>query len=98
MRIALAQINTTVGDLAGNVDRIISAAKSAVEGGAQIAVFPELAIPGYPPRDLLDKESFIRRNEEELARLMAETASLPIHLVVGAIARSGAASGKRLLN
>lgn len=98
MRIALAQINTTVGDLAGNADRIVAAAKAAGAGGAQIAVFPELAIPGYPPRDLLDKESFIRRSEEALARLALETAALPIHIVVGALARSGASSGKRLLN
>ena len=98
MRIALAQINTTVGDLTGNGDRVVAAAKTAATGGAQIAVFPELTLPGYPPRDLLEKESFLRRHDEALQRLMAETAALPLHIVVGAIGRSGAASGKRLLN
>ena len=80
------------------MDRVIEAAKAAVAGGADIAVFPELTLPGYPPRDLLDKESFVHRNEEALRRLMAETAALPIHIVVGAIARTGAPGGKRLWN
>jgi NAD+ synthase/NAD+ synthase (glutamine-hydrolysing) len=98
MKIALAQINTTVGDLAGNVDLIAAAAKSAADGGADLAVFPELAITGYPPRDLLEKPSFFERAEEQLLRLAAETRALPLELVVGAIGRSPESTGKPAQN
>ena len=63
MRIALAQINPTVGDLAGNVDRMSRAARDAAARGAEVVVFPELSITGYPPRDLVEKPSFIDRSE-----------------------------------
>jgi NAD+ synthetase len=59
MKIALAQIDTTVGDLAGNADRIVAAADSARRSGAECVVFPELTLTGYPPRDLLDRASFV---------------------------------------
>ena len=63
MRIALAQINPTVGDLAGNVDRMTRAARDAAARGAEVVVFPELSLTGYPPRDLVEKPSFIERSE-----------------------------------
>ena len=63
MKIALAQINTTVGDFAGNVDRIVKYARCAQERGADLVVFPELALCGYPPRDLVEKPGFIRKSE-----------------------------------
>ena len=69
MRIALAQINPTVGDLAGNADRIARAAREAAARGAEVVVFPELSITGYPPRDLVEKPSFLERSERELERL-----------------------------
>jgi NAD+ synthase (glutamine-hydrolysing) len=59
MRIALAQINTTVGDLQRNVAKIIDFAGRAEREGAQIVVFPELCITGYPPRDFVEKQSFL---------------------------------------
>lgn len=62
LRVALAQINTTVGDIAGNADLISSYAASAVEQGADIVAFPELAITGYPPEDLLLKPTFLQDN------------------------------------
>ena len=52
MRIGIAQINTTVGDIPGNTDRIISAYQQLCKKGAELVVFPELVITGYPPRDL----------------------------------------------
>ena len=58
MKIAIAQINTTVGDFAGNSDKIIDFWHQADKSGAKIVVFPELALCGYPPRDLLLKKSF----------------------------------------
>jgi NAD+ synthase (glutamine-hydrolysing) len=70
-RIALAQVNTTVGDFAGNASKIRGVTERARAMGASLAVFPELAISGYPPRDLLDLPDFLdeaRRTVEELAR------------------------------
>src|SRR5947199_210394 len=69
MRTALAQINPTVGDLSGNVDRMVRAAKEAHMRGAEVVVFPELSITGYPPRDLVEKPNFLDRSESELGRL-----------------------------
>ena len=93
MRIALAQINPTVGDLSGNVDRILRAAREAARRGAEVAVFPELSITGYPPRDLVEKPSFIERSERELDRLAHETADLDLSIVCGYVARSQSKSG-----
>jgi NAD+ synthase (glutamine-hydrolysing) len=62
MRIALAQINTTVGDIAGNTRKIVEYTSQAKAAGAQVVVFPELAVTGYPPEDLLLKRSFVADN------------------------------------
>ena len=59
MRIALAQINTVVGDVWGNVERATDALGRAVEEGADLVAFPELTMTGYPPEDLLLRPSFI---------------------------------------
>jgi NAD+ synthase (glutamine-hydrolysing) len=98
MRIALAQINPTVGDLAGNTDRIVRAAGEAEARGAELVVFPELAINGYPPRDLVEKPSFIDRTEAELDRLARETASLDVSIICGYVGRSLSETGKRAHN
>ena len=66
MRIALAQINTTVGDVWGNVEKATSALERAVDSGADLVAFPELTITGYPPEDLLLRPSFIGENLEAL--------------------------------
>jgi len=66
MRIGLAQLNLTVGDLAGNRGKILSAYSSLVAQGAELVVFPELAVCGYPPRDLLFKRRFVPDVEESL--------------------------------
>ena len=55
MKLALVQMNPTVGDLVGNVERITELAVRARDQGAELAIFPELAISGYPPRDLLEE-------------------------------------------
>jgi NAD+ synthase (glutamine-hydrolysing) len=60
LRVALAQLNTTVGDLAGNSERILDAARRAADAGADLVAFPELAITGYPPEDLLIRAPFIK--------------------------------------
>ena len=72
MRLALAQINTTVGDLDGNRERILSRLDEAKQLGADIVLFPELAITGYPPEDLLLRPSFVRAAERSLAQVAKE--------------------------
>ncbi len=62
LRVALAQINATVGDISGNVRKIFETSARAREAKADLVVFPELAIPGYPPEDLLLRSSFVERN------------------------------------
>jgi NAD+ synthase (glutamine-hydrolysing) len=66
MRVALAQINTTVGDIWGNVERMAAALERAVGSGADLVAYPELTIPGYPPEDLLMRPSFIEENVRAL--------------------------------
>lgn len=81
VRLALAQINATVGDLPGNVERITHNLRMAAEQGANLVIFPELAICGYPPEDLLFKPSFVRACREGVEQVAA--ACGPLLAVVG---------------
>ncbi len=98
MKIALGQINPTVGDFVGNVDRMVRFARDAASAGAGLIVFPELAVCGYPPRDLVEKASFLDHNERELGRLARETGSLGIDVICGYAGRNPSATGKRATN
>ena len=98
MRIALGQINTTVGDLAGNAARMLDFARRAAEGRAEVAVFPELSLTGYPPRDLLEKQSFLERTECALQRLAADTAQLGLTVICGTVSPVKEVEGNRLHN
>jgi NAD+ synthase (glutamine-hydrolysing) len=73
MRLALAQINSTVGDIPGNERKVLENLARAREAGAQLVLFPELAITGYPPEDLLLKEHFLADAREAVERVAAET-------------------------
>jgi NAD+ synthase (glutamine-hydrolysing) len=75
LRLALCQINTTVGDLEGNVERVVAALADAEAQGCDLAVFPELALTGYPPEDLLLKPGFITDNRAALDRVAAVSGS-----------------------
>ncbi len=97
MKIALAQINPTVGDLSGNVSRILDYARRAAYKDADLVVFPELCICGYPPLDLLENDSFIRACSEAVDEV-AEQLSSVIAAVVGAPVRNRETVGKRLFN
>ena len=81
LRLALAQTNTTVGDLDGNVEKINLMVEAARSQGADLVAFPEMAIPGYPAEDLLFKPSFIQDNIEAMHKVVA--ASTGIAVVVG---------------
>ena len=84
IKVALAQINATVGDLAGNARRIVDAARQAHATGAQLLLAPELALCGYPPEDLLLRPAFMQGCTEALATMAAELASCEgLHVVVG---------------
>ena len=96
MRIALAQLNTTVGDFAGNEAKILNAYQRAVQAGAELVVCPELAITGYPPRDLLLKSGFIAGNLAVLDRLAAATGRTG--LVVGYVDENKKRPGRAATN
>ncbi len=96
MKIALAQINTTVGDFAGTTARLREACERAAELGAELVLAPELAITGYPPRDLLLKSGFIEGNLAALAELAADIGDTA--LVVGHVGLNADQPGRRATN
>jgi len=98
MRIALGQINPTVGDLAGNVALCTRFARDAAARGAELVVFPELSLTGYPPRDLVEKRTFVEQSEAALLRLADATRDLPLALVAGYVGRSHNPTGKLATN
>ena len=98
MKLALAQINTTVGDMAGNVDHIVQWSRKAAANGAELVIFPELSITGYPPRDLVEMPRFVERSEEQLERLSAETSDLNLGIICGYVRRVDTNSGKGVAN
>jgi len=96
MKIAIAQINPRVGDIDGNFELIEAFARRAQEAGADLAVFPELALTGYPPLDLLEKKNFIDANLKALKQLAS--LRLKTALAVGYVDRNPAKKGKPLHN
>jgi NAD+ synthase/NAD+ synthase (glutamine-hydrolysing) len=98
MKVALGQINSTVGGLSGNAHRMLLFARRAAEAGARIVVFPELSLTGYPPRDLLEKETFLDQTEQHLQQLAGDTAGLNLTLICGTVTRAEAKTGNRLFN
>jgi NAD+ synthase (glutamine-hydrolysing) len=96
MKIAAAQINPTVGDIAGNVEKILQYIGRAKELGAQLVVFPELCLTGYPPRDLLERSSFIEQNNNALNDLASRVKD--IAALVGFVEKNPTGEGKPLYN
>lgn len=96
MRVALAQLDTVVGDLKGNVARVLEAYGKARAAGAELVLTPELSLCGYPPRDLLEQPDFLRANRQALAAV-AKTVK-DAGLVVGCLEANPARSGRPLLN
>jgi NAD+ synthase (glutamine-hydrolysing) len=95
MKIALAQFNPTVGDFEGNRARIVEMAGAAKSGGADVAVFSELCLCGYPPQDLIERPSFAARNQTELAILSRD---IPLPSVVGFVGKAQDDTGKPVAN
>jgi NAD+ synthase (glutamine-hydrolysing) len=95
MKIALAQLNPTVGDFAGNSSKILDSSRHAQEKGADLVVFSELSLCGYLPMDLIERPHFIDRNERELACLAQK---LPLPAIVGYAAHASGTTGKSAAN
>jgi NAD+ synthetase len=96
MKVALAQINTTIGDFAGNEAKILAAYRRGAEAGAELVVCPELAVTGYPPRDLVLKRRFVAQNLEVLNRLAAATGKTG--LLVGYVGENTFRPGREVAN
>jgi len=95
LKIALAQPNPTVGDFPGNTEKLLTMAAEARTRGAELVVFTELCLCGYPPHDLVDNKGFLARNREYLEKLARQ---LPLPAIVGSVAEANASSGKRARN
>jgi NAD+ synthetase len=98
VKIALAQINPTVGDFSGNLEKIVEASRRAADQGARLTVFSELVICGYPPADFLEKPSFLARCRQAVEQLAAATSSLPTAVLVGVALAAECDSGKPAVN
>ncbi len=96
MKIALGQINPTVGDFSGNAAKIIQFALQARSAGAGLILFPELSVCGYPPRDLVDRAWFVARNRVTVERIAAETQGIAV--ICGMVTAAEADSGKKAMN
>ena len=96
MHPGLAQINTTVGDLSGNCRRIIEAYRNLMERGAELVLFPELVVSGYPPRDLLFKQRFVADVESTLAEIAAAVDEVPA--LVGFVETNTSGQGRPFFN
>ena len=96
VRIALGQINTTVGDFAGNSAKIIEYAQRARTGGCELILFPELSICGYPPRDLVERSWFVERNHETAEAIARQTQGIAV--ICGLVTPAKSSTGKSVLN
>ena len=96
MRLGLAQFNPTVGDLAGNRRKILDAYAALVASGAELVVFPELAVCGYPPRDLLFKRRFVPDVADSLAEIAAAIGAVPA--IVGTVEPNPTGRGRPFYN
>ena len=96
MKIALGQINPTVGDFSGNASKIIQFALEARSAGAGLILFPELSVCGYPPLDLVERRSFVARNRSTTERIAAETQGIAV--ICGMVTSAEADSGKTAMN
>jgi NAD+ synthase (glutamine-hydrolysing) len=98
VKIALAQIDPTIGDFTGNLAKIIAASRRAAENGARLVVFSELCLCGYPPADFLEKPSFLERCRSAVDELAEATSELSCAVLVGTALPASNGSGKHAVN
>jgi NAD+ synthase (glutamine-hydrolysing) len=96
VKIALGQINPTVGDFSGNAAKIIDYAHRAQSAGAVLILFPELSVCGYPPRDLVERPSFVARNRETAEQIAAATQGIAV--ICGLVTPAESETGKSVMN
>ena len=96
VKIALGQINPTVGDFTGNAAKIVDFSRRAQAAGAGMILFPELSVCGYPPRDLVERTSFVIRNRETAERIATETRGIAV--ICGLVTAAHSDAGKSAMN
>jgi NAD+ synthase (glutamine-hydrolysing) len=96
VKLALGQINPTVGDFSGNAAKIIEFSRRAQGAGAGLILFPELSVCGYPPRDLVERPSFLARNRESVERIAAQTQGISV--ICGLVTPADSETGKSAMN
>jgi len=96
VKIALGQINPTVGDFSGNAAKIVNFSRQARAAGAGLILFPELSVCGYPPRDLVERPTFVSKNRESVDRIAAETKGIAV--ICGLVTPAQAETGKSVMN
>lgn len=96
MKIALGQINPTVGDFSGNVAKIVEFSQRAKASGAGLVVFPELSVSGYPTRDLVERPAFVARSRESLDQIASQTPGIAV--IAGLPTPAEAETGKSVMN
>jgi NAD+ synthase (glutamine-hydrolysing) len=96
VKIALGQINPTVGDFSGNAAKIVNFSRRAQAAGAGLILFPELSVCGYPPRDLVERPLFVARNREIAERIAADTAGIAV--ICGLVTPAHSSTGKTVMN
>ena len=96
MKVALGQINPTVGDFQGNSAKMIDFARRAQAEGAGLILFPELSVCGYPPRDLVERSSFVAHNRAAIERIALETRGIAV--ICGLVTPAQAVTGKSVMN
>jgi len=96
LRVAVAQIDTTIGDFSGNSEKIVAFGRRAEKEGSDLVLFPELAVSGYPPKDLLDRRSFLAESDRTVARIARASGSAV--WLYGAPIENRAKSGRPVFN
>jgi NAD+ synthase (glutamine-hydrolysing) len=96
VKIALGQINPTIGDFTGNSKKITESARQALARGAEMVLFPELAVCGYPPRDLLEKPAFVERNQQVIDEIAQAVPGITV--VCGFVSPAKVETGKSVMN
>jgi NAD+ synthase (glutamine-hydrolysing) len=96
VKIALGQINPTVGDFSGNAGKMVEFSLRARTAGAGLILFPELSVCGYPPRDLVERSSFVTHNREWAEKIAVETAGIAV--ICGLVTPAQADTGKTVMN
>jgi len=96
VKIALGQIDPTVGDFSGNAAKIIEFSRRAHSAGAGLILFPELSVCGYPPRDLVERPWFVARNQATVETIAAETRGIAV--ICGLVTPAESDTGKRVMN